>query len=586
MSIEMGVDDYFRELAMRLIGTTHGEKSRLIEQAAQTFGLSPQNVYRRLRAAGWRSGRKLREDKADSRLSLDDARQIAGILDESTRRGNGKRLLGVADAMAIAQANQMIAPAGVSPATALRVLRLNGLHPEQLKRPSPHMPLASLHPNHVWQFDVSVCVLFYLDDGTLGTIDEKKFYKNKPDNLARIEKKRVLRYLITDHYSGALYVEYFLAAGENQETLFNFLMNAFFKRGHEQDPFHGVPRRLVWDAGSANQSYLIRNLLDQLDVAHYAHTPGNPRAKGQVEVHHNIVERKFEGRLPMMRITSLAQLNHHAHIWMREFNANFKHSRHGNSRYGLWQTIRREHLRVPRSREVCEQLLHTKPETRKVQGSLVVSYRIKGFETLDYSVVDVPGVRVGDAVEICVNPYRAPNIDVLLRDADGRITHIECEPLQKNAAGFRVDAPVIGQEFRAAPDTATEREKKNLVKLAYGAGTLKEAEAKRDAREPAFGGLDTTSYLEAQTRAHYMRRPGVDLDLPDRSRPEPTVLTHVQACKRLLILFGDAWSAEMADRVRAEFPEGVPEIEMDALAARLRNPAMPIAEESKIRIVK
>jgi hypothetical protein len=42
----------------------------------------------------------------------------------------------------------------------------------------------------------------------------------------------------------------------------------------------------------------------------------------------------------------------------------------------------------------------------------------------------------------------------------------------------------------------------------------------------------------------------------------------------------------MADRVRAEFPEGVPEIEMDALAARLRNPAMPIAEESKIRIVK
>lgn len=572
MSIEMGVDDYFRELALKLIGTSHGEKSRLIAGAAETFGLSQQNVYRRLRAAGWRSGRKLRQDKGDARLSIDEARVISGILDESTRRGNGKRLLGMADAMAIAEANKMIAPGAVSPSTALRILRLNGLHPEQLKRPSPHVPLASLHPNHVWQFDASVCVLFYLRDGSLGVMDEKKFYKNKPDNFERVEKNRVWRYLVTDHYSGACYVEYFLTPGENQETLFNFLMSAFFKREHEQDPFHGVPQCLVWDAGSANQSYLIRNLLDQLDVRHWAHTPGNPRAKGQVEVHHNIIERKFEGRLPMMRITSLAQLNHHAHIWMREFNANFKHSRHGNSRYGLWQTIRREHLRVPRSREVCEQLLHTRPETRKVQGNLVVSYRIKGFETMDYSVVDVPGVRVGDAVEICVNPYRAPNIDVLLRDATGRLTHIECEPLRKDAAGFIVGSPVIGESFRAAPDTATEREKKNLLKLAYGTDTLKEAEAKREAREPAFGGLDTTSYLEAQTRAHYMRRPGVDLDLPDRARPEAVVLTATAAAIRLVKMLARPLTDAERDRIDALYPQGVPEDALADLVARLAQP--------------
>mgnify|MGYP001596422737 CR=1 FL=1 len=432
--LNQGIDDYFRGLARAMAEISHGERSCMIAQAAAAFGLSPQSVYRRLQAAGWRSGRKLRADKRDSRLSIDDARVISTAM-RTSARANGKMLLGVQDAMDIVRANGLIS-AEVSSSTALRVMRLNGLHPEQLARPSPHVPLASLHPNHVWQFDVSLCVLFYLDDGSLCIMDEKKFYKNKPANVARIEKHRCWRYLVTDHYTGTLFVKYFIAAGENQETLFNFLIDAFFKRDHDQDPFHGVPFVFVWDAGSANQSYLIRNFLDQLNVRHFAHTPGNPRAKGQVEVTHNIIERKFEGRLHLMRVKTLAELNHQAHIWMREFNANFEHSRHGNARYGLWQTIRREHLRVPASREVCEQLLHTKPETRRIKGNLVVSFRIKGFEAMEYSVSHIPDVRVGDAIEICVNPYRAPNVDVLVRGADDAITHYECEPLQKNAAGY------------------------------------------------------------------------------------------------------------------------------------------------------
>jgi len=202
----------------------------------------------------------------------------------------------------------------------------------------------------------------------------------------------------------------------------------------------------------------------------------------------------------------------------------------------------------------------------------MVSYRIKGFDTLDYSVVDVPGVRVGDAVEICVNPYRAPNIDVLLRDASGRLTHYECEPLQKDAAGFIVGSPVIGESFRSAPDTSTEREKKNLLKLAYGTDTLKEAEAKRDARVPAFGGLDTTSYLEAQTRAHFMRRPGVDLDLPDRARPEPVTLSATAAAVRLVKLLDRALTDEERTRIDALYPNGVPEEALADLAARVAQP--------------
>ncbi len=576
--LNQGIDDYFRGLARALAAAAHGESARMIAQAAATFGISRQGVYRRLHAVGWRSGRKLRHDKGDSRLSIDDARKISAVMRVSAR-ANGKVLLGVHGAMEIARANGEIDNVALSASTALRILRKNGLHPEQLNRPSPHVQLASLHPNHVWQFDVSLCVLFYLDSGALCVMDEKKFYKNKPANVARIEKQRVWRYLITDHYTGALYVEYFQAAGENQETLFNFLMSAFFKRAHEQDPLHGVPFVFVWDAGSANQSYLIRNFLDQLNVRHFAHTPGNPRAKGQVEGAHNIVERKFEGRLQLMRIKAVDELNPHAHIWMREFNANFVHSRHGHSRYALWQTIRREQLRVPASREVCEQLLHTKPEMRKVQGNLVVSFRIKGCEAMDYSVSHIPDVRVGDAIEICVNPYRAPNVDVLIRGADNAITHYECEPLQKNAAGFYLDSPVIGQDYRTAADTPADRERKHQLKLAYGADTLREAEAKRDAGEPAFGGLDTTSYLEARTRAHYMRRPGVDLDLPEVARPETRPLRRNEALMHL-VRMGIPLSPEERARFDAWFAAHAP-ITDDALDQWIRELA-PVANETPV----
>ncbi|MFM2520608.1 integrase, partial [Escherichia coli] len=85
-----------------------------------------------------------------------------------------------------------------------RALRNYGLHPEQLDAPAPHTEVASLHPNHVWQIDASLCTLYYLSNGHKGlqVMDSAKFYKNKPANLARIASDRVWSYEITDHASG------------------------------------------------------------------------------------------------------------------------------------------------------------------------------------------------------------------------------------------------------------------------------------------------------------------------------------------------------------------------------------------------
>lgn len=565
---EIASVDYFRQLADRLAEAGHGQRGTVIASAAEFLGLSINKVYRELRRVGWRSGKKLRADAGAVSLTEDELRTVSNILIES-RRANGKRLLGVKDAMSIARANGLVS-ADVAPSTVMRALRVAGLHPDQLQRPSTHVSMRSLHPNHTWQFDVSVCVLFYMDNGGLGVMDAKRFYKNKPENVARVSKSRVLRYLVTDHFSGALFVHYFLAQGEDQETLFNYLMHAFHRRDHERDPFHGVPYQLVWDAGSANQSHLIKNLLDRLDVRHWAHLPGNPRAKGQVENGHNLVERSFEGRLSFMQVEDIDHLNTVAGSWMRHFNGVETHGRHGQTRYGLWQTIRDNELRLAPSRELCAALLRTKPEPRQVQGNLMVQYTVKGFPPAFYSVAHVPNVRVGERIDVCVNPYRAPAIYAVIVDEHGVEQHIECEPAGRDAAGFLVDAPVIGEQFRAAPDTDVDANRKSLAKDAYGADTQAQVDEARRNKEPAFGGrIDPITYLEDQHTVSYMRRRGTEMDVPHTAQVDAKPLSIVEALKYLKGRLGKL-DAEQNAWLREQYPDGVPESELESLVDELR----------------
>lgn len=570
---------YLEGVAAQLSAASRGLRGKIVTRAATMLQCSTDRVYRGLREAGFSSGRNRRQDAGTRCVALDEAKAVAAMMVESSR-ANGKRLLSASTALEIAQENGLVS-AAATPGTFLRVMRENGLHPNQLSRATPHTTMRSLHPNHVWQFDVSVCVLYYLDKGGLAVMDEKRFYKNKPANVARVANLRVLRYVVTDHFTGAFYVHYFQAAGEDQETLFKFLMEAFAERSHPKDPFHGVPFMLVWDAGSANQAHLIRNLLDRLQVKHWAHEPGRPRAKGQVEKTHDLIEREFEGRLFMVNIQNIDELNAKAHAWMRVFNGDRDHTRTGRTRYGLWQTIRAEQLRLCPPRELCEQLLSTKPEARTVKGNLVVSYAVKGYGPANYSVAHVPGVRVGESVMVTVNPYRAPSIFVLGEDENGEEKVYECAPIERDAAGFPVDAPVFGERYAAKPDTDTDQHRKQMAKVVYGADTQQEVDKARARREPAFGGkVDPFSYLENKAVAHYMRRPGTALELPHAAQPELRPMTVVEALKRLRERFDRPLTKDESAEVRAAYPEGVPEEEFEQLAARMEGREEPEAVPS------
>lgn len=577
MRADLAIQDTLRALGAALLAAKHGEGAALVARAAADLSLSNASIFRKMAQLGIDFGRKQRADKGKSALLRSEAEVIAAYLMAGTR-ANGKRIISIEQALHDLRANGKIAAECVdaatgvvtllSPTTVTRKLLAWGLHPDQLNRPAPHVELASLHPNHAWQIDASVCVLFYLPKKGLQVMSDKEFYKNKPQNFKKIENDRVIRYTATDHTTGTVQVRYY-AGAETGLNLADFFIHCIQKKDNAQEPIHGVPFILMDDAGSANTSHLFNNLLERLSVRHLTHKPGNPRASGSVERAQNLVECHFESRLGVgQQITSLEQLNDLADTWSRWFNSARKHTRHGHTRYGLWQTIRAEQLRVAPSREICQLLLSTRPETRKVDDNLRISYALKGQPSRQYSVAHVPNVLVGETLTVCINPYSVPAINVIEKGADGKEIFFECLPLAVNEYGYTEAAVTIGESYKSVADTPADIARKNAIKEAYGVDTLEEADARRRAKVRPFADMDAVTYLKAETVADYLPRKGTDMGISS-PRVEEKPWSHTKTAMEL-VKRGMAMTPEFGRAIAQWYPDGVPESELDTLQARLQ----------------
>lgn len=568
--------DYLRTLARRLNNAQHGERGQLLTQAEQTLGISRKRVYARLATVGWSSGRKLRADCGASAVTDEEVRAVASVIRASNRQ-TGKQLLTISDAIEMALANDLLRNR-VSPSRMSTLMRRCGCHPEQLNAPAPHTELRSLHPNHVWQFDASLCVLYYAPQARgLCVMEESEFYAKKPAKLESVRTERLLRYMVTDHCSGSMHVRYYAAQGEDQGTLVEFLIDAFTLRdGHVM---HGVPWQLVWDAGSANTSAGVQAMLEALAVQAWTHLPGNARAKGQVEGGHNIFERRFEGRLAFMRIESLEHLNSELDVWLQAFNGAQVHSRHKHTRWGLWQTIRTEQLRICPPADVCRALVTSRPEDRKVDGRLCIRFAVPGYGSQTYSVQHVPDVRVGETVRVIVNPYQAPDVFVLHQPLEGPAQPILCTAIERDDYGFDRSAPVIGDRFAAIADTRSETERKAADNAAWGQTDDRQIKRNRKRGAVAFGGdIDAMADVRkaaANVPAHMPRR-GTTIDVPQTAQVEARPLSHTDALLWLRDRLNRAITAAESERVRTWYPEGVPEDELENLVARINRSGMTL----------
>jgi len=564
------------QVAQAAAAAPAGGKQAVYAAACQELGISLATLHRHLGKVSMKPERKQRSDAGEVTLSREEAIAISAALMVSHRKTN-KRLMSIGQAVEVMRANGEVRAERVDPATGelrplsdsaiARALRSYGLHPDQLNRPTPAVELKSLHPNHVWQIDASLCVLYYLNARTeaesgLQVMERDKFYKNKPGNLKRIEADRVWSYEVTDHHSGAIFVHYVLGA-ESGANLAESFIAAIQPR--EADPLHGVPFILMMDMGSANTSGLFANLARRLQVKTIAHAPGNARATGQVEKARDLIEKSFESGLRLSPVRDLAELNAQAQRWARWFNANKVHSRHGRTRYDQWLTITPEQLRLAPPVELCRELLTHEPETRTVTDTLTVSFKGREFD-----VRAVPGVMVGEKLRIALNPYVLDAATVVDTDADGNEALHTIPLVVRDEAGFRADGNVIGEDWARPADTALDGNRKEVERFAMDAATDAEAEAKRKAKAVPFGGrIDPFKVIEQAPERTFLPRRGTELATTVSTTAAPArVLSQFEAAKAL-VARGVAMSPELVATLCNGWPDGVPEDQLDDLQARL-----------------
>lgn len=568
--------------ALREAPPAGGARAAIIDRAAETLGCSAKTVYARLKThTGWTSGKKKRSDMGKLSITEDMALTAAGLIRIATRV-HGKRLLSIKHVRNILEANglgNMNPETGEvtmpSAETLSRAMQAHGCHPEQLAAGKPTISMRSLHPNHIWQVDASVCVLFYLPGGKVSLMSEKKYYKNKLENIYKIAKERVVRYVVTDHTSGSIYLRYEQQRGEDAKGVIDTLMEAMCDRG-PRDPMHGVCTLLLADKGGGNTASLVQEFLDNLGIRFVAHAKERSNVKGSVEKAQDIIERNFEGTLRFAHIPDLAALQSRADTWRRHFNAHALHSRHKQTRNAVWLTISDAQLRTV-ERPVLEAIAQWGEVTRQVSHQFKISVDTRAFGVREYDLRELGyhGLCAKDKVRVRLNPFKAPVITVIKTRADGTELVFDVAPIEVDAHGFDLQAPVIGEEFRSLPDTRTDKALKDMRKQAYGATTLEEADKAAKAKELPYAHLDITA--DIREAPLYIRSKGHTLQLAAKTA-QPMPLNHVQAAARLREMCMEAWEHDAVgcmDFIKARYPQAVPENSLEELAGAMRDRFMP-----------
>ena len=561
-----------------------GERGDMVKNMASALGVSVQTGYRYLeRYAAWASGKKPRRDKGETCVPESLCRKIAELM--LFPRANGKQIMTLKLAVTIAKSSgegiadpetgEITMP---SVETISRAMRQYGCHPEQLRKGKPTGRVRSLHPNHTWLLDASVCILYRIR-GTKRVVflDERSYNAKKPKNLAEIGNRRIVRYVVVDHTSNAFYVRYEQAAGETAEGVLRTLIEFIADRGHH-DPAHGLPSILYTDPGPANTASLITNFCEQLDIRLIHHAPGAANATGAVEVHQDIIEKQFESRLRFIDVPDVAYLQSEADRWRRHFCARAEHSRLKTTRNNAWLTIREEQLRtVPR--DVLEAIAHWKTERRNVGSDFVISvntHTSHGVRSYDLRELAYHGLSARESVRVLLNPFKAPEIVAVMDMPDGTEKRFNIAPMETDQYNQDLSAPVFGECYRAMPKTHSEKVLEEIKKQAYGVDSAEEAERLHNAgKRPSSV---TNIMADVKEAPLYLGRTGQPVKLAAPTA-EPMPMSRVAFAVMMKREHPDVWNdanaAACMEWLSTRYPDSVPGKEIENVVARMCEKFMP-----------
>lgn len=552
----------------------HGQKEPIYQAAMLELGINRATFFRKLKAVAPRAPRKRRTDAGNVVLPMDEALILSAYLMEGYRKNN-RKITSLKEAVTVLRANGKIIAGSIDTGTGEitelslsaigNALRCYTLHPDQLRQATPHVNLQSLYPNHVWQVDGSVCVIYYLPGGgaELVELDQAVHYKNKPQNLKAIEQFRVIRYVVTDHASGTVRYRYYPHSESGEHTVM-FIAWAMAPKA-SNDPFQGAPKIIMVDPG-ATSGGLVRRFCARMGIELIVNQQGNPRGKGSVEKGNHIVETTFEQalRYTKERPKDFNDINQMAERFQLWWNSTEIHSRTKKTRFAVWLTITAEQLRTTPAADVLLSLATNEPVNRKVNGDLTI-----GFKSRVWNVSEVPGIFIGDTVAVHWHPFMDDTAMAVLFGEDGHEQHIALPEIKRNELGFLESAAVIGEQFKAAGDTVADTNRKKIQRISTGATTQDEAEKKQRNKNhiPFNGEIDPLKHTRGELPT-FMQKRGTALNVQ-----APTVellkMNPVQTAKWLHGRLGSDYRPELLADVQARFPGGPTEEDLETILVDL-----------------
>lgn len=492
-----------------------------IKALATHYGVTPATVNRWAAKRGirFRAERKTKGRSAATREIL----LSASTLLLTSRRVSNEIPLPACDAKMILE-DSGLDTGGVSTSWFLSRLRQEKISARDLLQPAPHVRLLSDHPNHVWQFDVTNCLQYFLDPKGLGERDtEMTMYKNKVVKTAKTIKKELLRYAVVDHCSGAFFFHYFYASGERAIDGAEFLFRAMrpkdelIKRTWNGESgaklgkyrMHGVPFMLVADRGSIVAAKANQALFTALRIDLQTHMPGNPRAKGAIEGLMHLINR-FEARLKFQRPADLDELNRWALDWCIYANGVPK-MRGVAPRSILWSYITSEQLRLCPDEALYRLLIKEPTITRLAGGDRIIR--------LDNRAYKVPDPQAsGQTVSVVRHPFEYPKVEVHF---NGHVWL--CDPIPVDQYGRLSDGVPYGT-YRGIKHTETQNAKTEMEQQAAALGvTWKGTGDKRMAVAPPVGHVSPLAVFGHQAdkvgNVEFIERKGTPLDVKEPEAP-------------------------------------------------------------------
>jgi hypothetical protein len=369
------------------------------------LGVTPHSVYKILNRNDWDSGRPQRRDKKTFE-DLENRDQLENLiltkivkekypgLDKGIFTAKPTKLARLTLIAKYPELEEFIP--GIEQLNLW--LRRAGLSPKQLATPASHITLTSDYSNHVHQADASIPKFCFDPKGNLLPLRKSELH---PGKLLTEQKKKIRlnRLLMVDHKSHAVFPMYF----EFRQTID---WATFFYHSWRPKPdildgaliFEGVPDILVIDLDKALRSHAMMGMYKYLGIRVPALEPESPQVKGSVEKMMDIWEAYFESSLFEEKPKDIDELNRLAWKFAVYFQTSddFKMARHGMTRFAKWRECIDGHLRICPDWNTWRQLLHTKPEPRKVNGNGVFH-----FKAIDYKLENIHHTWV----DVIIHPY-------------------------------------------------------------------------------------------------------------------------------------------------------------------------------------